>query len=42
MRGRRESVAIREIASGRVSWVDGRRQIVVPERLFGDMVRVMA
>lgn len=42
MRGRRERVATTEMASGRVSCREGRRQEVVPVRLLGDMVRVIA
>lgn len=35
-------MAVREIDRGRVVWREGRRQEVVPGRLFGDMVRVIA
>ena len=40
--GRRQIVAEVEMARGRVSREDGRRQGVVPARLLGDIVRVMA
>lgn len=42
VRGRREMVIVVRMVSGRVSWVEGRRQGVVPVRLLGEMVRVMA
>lgn len=42
VRGKRERVAIVEIVKGRVSWDDGRRQGVVPIKLFGEIVRVRA
>jgi len=42
VRGRREIVAMVEIARGSVSCVVGSRQGVVPERLFGEIVRVIA
>lgn len=40
--GRSSSVIIVAVARGRESCMGGRRQGVVPGRLFGDMVRVMA
>lgn len=42
VRGSRSVVAEAEAASGRECCVWGRRQGVVPVRLFGDIVRVMA
>jgi len=42
VRGRRERVAMVETASGRVSCVVGSRHGAVPERLFGEIVRVIA
>lgn len=42
MRGNKDKVAVVETARGRVSCVEGRRQGVVPVRLLGDMVRVIA
>jgi len=42
VRGRRVRVATRDVATGRVSWWDGRRHAAVPVRLLGDMVRVIA
>lgn len=42
VRGRREIVIMVVRARGRVSCVDGRRQGVVPVKLFGDIVRVIA
>ena len=35
-------VATRDVASGRVGCKDGRRHEVVPAKLLGDMVRVIA
>lgn len=35
-------VAVRDRDRGRESWLEGRRQGVVPFRLFGDMVKVIA
>lgn len=40
--GRRQIVAEVEMARGRVTWEGKRRQGVVPARLLGDMVRVIA
>lgn len=40
--GRSVRVATRDVAKGRVSCVEGRRQGVVPAKLLGDMVRVIA
>lgn len=42
VRGRRVRVDVVVRASGSVSWADGRRQGVVPVRLLGDIVNVMA
>ena len=42
VRGSRSRVPIVERARGRVACNDGRRQGVVPARLFGEMVRAMA
>lgn len=42
VRGRRETVIMVARARGRVSCVDGRRQGVVPVKLLGDIVRVIA
>lgn len=42
VRGSKEMVAIVVIASGKVSWVVGRRQGVVPDRVLGEMVSVIA
>lgn len=41
-RGRRDRVAMRDEDKGRVGWKDGRRQEVVPGRLLGDVVKVIA
>ena len=40
--GRRVIVAMVDIASRSVDWVDGRRQGTVPVKVLGDMVSVMA
>ena len=40
--GRRQIVAEDETARGSVSCVEGRRQGVVPAKLLGEIVRVMA
>ena len=40
--GRSDRVATRDVARGKVSCVEDRRQGVVPAKLFGDMVRVIA
>ncbi len=40
--GKSVRVAIEAIARGSVSWDVGSRQGVVPIRLFGDIVRVIA
>lgn len=42
VRGRRSRAIIVVVASGRESCREGRRQGVIPGRLFGDMVSVMA
>lgn len=42
VRGRRETVIIVAMATGKVCCVDGSRQGVVPVRLLGDIVRVIA
>ena len=42
VRGSKQIVAEVDTARGSVSWLDGRRHGVVPERLLGDIVRVMA
>ena len=41
-RGRRARAAVKEMASGRVRLLEGRRQGGVAVRLLGAMVRVMA
>lgn len=40
--GRRVIVAVVAMARGRVDWEEGSRQGVVPVKLFGNIVRVMA
>ena len=42
VRGRRQMVADTKVASGMVRWFGVRRQGVVPARLLGDIVSVMA
>lgn len=42
VRGRRQIVIAVEVAKGKVNWVEGRRHGVVPVRLLGEMVRVIA
>lgn len=42
VKGRSRSVARVEMARGSVSWEDCSRQGVVPVKLLGDMVRVIA
>lgn len=42
MRGKRVRVATRDVARGSVDWRVGRRQGVVPVKLLGDIVRVIA
>jgi len=42
VRGKREREPVREIARGRVVWREGSRQGVVPAKLLGDIVRVIA
>lgn len=42
VRGRREIVAVVEMAKGRESWEDGNRQGVVPVKLLGNIVKVIA
>lgn len=42
VRGRRDRVAVVEIARGSASCGEGSRQGVVPAKLLGDIVSVMA
>ena len=42
VKGRRARVATRDVATGRVSWREGRRHAAVPVKLLGDIVRVIA
>lgn len=42
VRGKRETVIMVTMARGKVSCVDGSRQGVVPAKLLGDIVKVMA
>lgn len=42
VRGSRSKVAVVEVATGRVSWEDEKRQGVTPVILLGDIVSVIA
>lgn len=42
VRGRRQSVAVIEMARARVCWEDGRRQEGKMFKVLGDIVRVIA